>query len=94
MTILATALSTAGFLCLCASMRQHQQDLLHRRLGDRPTRWLRVIGFLLLAWALAVDLLAVSLERGAIYWCGHLTVGALATVATLEVRRRTQGERP
>lgn len=83
----------AGLLCLCGSMRRHQRELLRRRLPDRVASALRATGFALLAFALAVDLFALSVEHGALYWFGQLTVGALATVVVLELRKRTVGAR-
>ncbi|MEM9594273.1 MAG: DUF3325 family protein [Acidobacteriota bacterium] len=88
MGLLAISIAAAGFLCLCGSMGKHQDDLLRRRLSRAASKGLRTAGFLLLAAALAIDLLAVSMTQGAIYWFGHLSVGAIAAVAVLELRRR------
>ena len=93
MSAFAAVLCFAGFLCLCGSMKRHQKQLLGRRIDRTPSLRLRVVGFTLLAIALGIDLVVISLERGAIYWFGQMTVGALATVATLELRQRASTRR-
>ncbi|MEM7049965.1 MAG: DUF3325 family protein [Acidobacteriota bacterium] len=77
-----------GFTCLCGSMPRHQGDLFGRRLSAGASRGLRVAGFSLLALALVVDLWFLPVAQGAIAWCGHLTVGAVAAVAVLMLRQR------
>lgn len=54
---------------------------------------LRIAGFFTLGAALVIDLLAAPVGQGAIYWCGHLTVGAILTVFALEVRKRASAKR-
>ncbi|MEM7480019.1 MAG: DUF3325 domain-containing protein [Acidobacteriota bacterium] len=82
----ALLLTFFGVACLCGSMPRHQRDLFRRRLSDGASARLRAAGFSLLAVALALDLWLLSPAQGAIYWCGHLTVGAVATVALLKLR--------
>ena len=91
MTGLALALSAAGFLCLCASMKRHQKDLLGRRLTTGASTSLRACGILLLASAFAADLIAASPAMGVLFGCGHLTVGALVAVGILELRKLRSG---
>ncbi|UIJ44333.1 DUF3325 domain-containing protein [Sphingomonas cannabina] len=90
--LLAVLLALAGFAAVAGSMSRHQQDMIGRRLDPREARAARGIGGLLLVASLLADMLALGPARGAIIWCGHLSIGAWVTVAWLcwRVSRRAR----
>lgn len=81
--LLAILFALVGFAAIAASMSRHQQGMIGRRLDPRNARAARAVGGLLLMMSLLADMLALGPARGAIIWCGHLSIGAWITIAWL-----------
>jgi len=82
--ILAICASILGFGCLCAAMARHQKELLGRTLPSPVQQRFRKAGFTLLLVALVIDMAGLGTAYGTIAWFGHLTIGAMMTLATLK----------
>ena len=91
MTVLALALSYAGFLALCLSMPRHYKDVLQSNAPDRVLRILRIAGWLLLAGVFAAAVAQAGWQVGSVLGIAVLTVGALAVslLLTYAPRRLT-----
>ncbi len=83
------AASYAGFAALAISLDRHWYDLGGGRECPVRTVWLlRIVGYGLLAAALAVALIRDGAAFGSLLWATMITIGAVAVVATLSWRAR------
>jgi hypothetical protein len=76
----AIALSFTGFTALALSMDRHQRDVFGRRLHGTPSRWLRCLGWLMLAASPAPCVVQDGWGIGLTGWLGALTLAAAAVV--------------
>jgi hypothetical protein len=76
----ALGLAFGGFASLAITMDRHQRDVFGRRLEATQSRWLRGLGWLLLAASPAGCVLRNGWGIGLVGWLGALTLAAVAVV--------------
>jgi hypothetical protein len=70
------ALAFGGFTALCLSMDRHQRDVFGRKLPSLPSRWLRILGWVVLGASLVTCTVGQGWALGTVLWCGVLTAAA------------------
>jgi len=83
MTLVHAALlltSLAGFMALALAMPRHSQHVLRRPLPSARRHLLRLLGWLLLAAALALGMAQWRFGVGLVTWLGWLTIAGVALV--------------
>jgi hypothetical protein len=87
------ALSLAAWLALALAMERHQRDLTGRKWAVRPSRALRLVGWLLLAASAAPLIARWGVLTGVSIWGALLSVAAVAVVLAMTLfmgRRKTE----
>ncbi|AXQ29356.1 DUF3325 domain-containing protein [Solimonas sp. K1W22B-7] len=83
MTLVALALSYAGWVALCLALPRHQRHLLQREVGIGRQRLLRGSGAVLLALAFAAAVAGEGWQLGPVAWCACLAVAGLGLVLAM-----------
>lgn len=82
-------LCVLAFACIALSMERHQDALFDQLLSARTTRILRILGWLMLAGALALELAQPLRGLGVVRWFGCLSAGAgLVFISLVAMARR------
>ncbi|HEX8595519.1 MAG TPA: DUF3325 domain-containing protein [Pseudomonas sp.] len=86
--LLATLLCYLGFSGLCLSMTRHYGELMHRKLGNKRGRTLRVLGWSSLVLSLWAAVSVAGWGIGLVQWCAALMASALALIFLIPYRPR------
>ena len=81
--LIALALALGGFTLLALSMDRHQRDVFRHRLDGARSRWLRHMGWLVLATSAVPCIAGEGWGIGLVDWLGVLTLAAGAVLGGL-----------
>ena len=79
--LILLALAAAAFISLCTAMPRYQAAMIGRKLPERRTAQLRLLGWTLIGLLLAIACFTFGCDRGPILCLGYATLGAAVAVA-------------
>lgn len=86
MITLSLALCISGFGSLCLGMPRHYQQICRTSCGQQRQRLLRLLGWMLLAVAVAPAIASMGTSVGLAFWASALSLGALGQLLMLSYR--------